>query len=183
MVDKSQKVLSLSAVVVWLSLTPKNPSFRVLGSHIPSLDSRNHSTHGNVSLPNDSLVFDLEIFNPNKRMGIYYSDIKFGVYRAGDGVVGTNSTPGFYQEHKSTTLLKIAIHGSREFLEAKKGGNTDFIIKVETSVMFRIIKWKTKEHHIAYEEQFNDVKMSLNGTVSAGNYAELQNTSKVEVRS
>ncbi|KAI3456409.1 hypothetical protein Pfo_013072 [Paulownia fortunei] len=170
-------VLSLAGVVAWLSLTPKNPYFRISDARFPAIDSNNHSTHRNLSVPNDSLIFDLEIFNPNKRMGIYYSGISLELY-SGGGVVGTNSTPAFYQGHKNTTLLQILIHASQEFWQAMNGGNIDFTIRVETAVMFRIIKWKTKLHQIAYEEEFSN----FNGTVSGGNYAELQNASKVKIR-
>ncbi|KAK6124044.1 hypothetical protein DH2020_042213 [Rehmannia glutinosa] len=141
-------VLCLAGVVAWLSLTPKNPYFRISDAHFPPLDSKNQSTHRNVSVPNNSVVFDLEIFNPNKRMGIYYSVISLELY-SGGRVVGTNS---------------------------------NFAVRVETAVKFRIIKWKTKLRQIAHEEQFNNVKINLNGTVSGGNYAELQNASKVTIR-
>ncbi|KAK6149801.1 hypothetical protein DH2020_017326 [Rehmannia glutinosa] len=176
-------VLCLAGVVAWLSLTPKNPYFRISDAHFPPLDSKNQSTNRNVSVSvlNNSVIFDLEIFNPNKRMGIYYGVISLELY-SGGRVVGTNSTLGFYQRYKNTRVLQIMIRVSREFWQGINGGNVDFMVRVETSVKFRIIKWKTKLRQIAYEEQFNNVKINLNGTVSGGNYAELQNASKVTIR-
>ncbi|KAL2244891.1 NDR1/HIN1-like protein 2 [Sesamum indicum] len=173
-------VLSMAGVVSWLSLTPKNPGFRVSDARFP--DSRNHSMHLNVSVPNNSIIFDLEISNPNKRMGIYYSGINLALF-SGGGVVGTNSIPAFYQGYRNTTLFQILIHASQQFWQATNAGKVDFMVRVETAVKFRIIKWKTKLHQISYEEQFRDVNISLNRTVSGGNYAEakLQNASKVRV--
>ncbi|KAL0442891.1 UNVERIFIED_CONTAM: hypothetical protein Slati_2011800 [Sesamum latifolium] len=173
-------VLSLAGVVSWLSLTPKNPGFRISDLRFP--DFKNHSIHLNVSVPNNSIIFDLEISNPNKRMGIYYSGINLALYRGG-GVVGTNSIPAFYQGYRNRTLFQILIHASQEFWQATNVGKVDFVVRVETAVKFRIIKWKTKLHQISYEEQFRDVNISLNRTVSGGNYAEakLQNASKVTV--
>ncbi|KAK4398987.1 UNVERIFIED_CONTAM: hypothetical protein Sradi_6006300 [Sesamum radiatum] len=174
-------VLSLAGVVSWLSLTPKNPGFRISDARFP--DSKNHSVHLNGSVPNDSIIFDLEISNPNKRMGIYYSGINLALYRAAGGVVGTNSIPAFYQGYRNTTLFQILIHASQEFWQATNVGKIDFKVRVETAVKFRIIKWKTKLHQISYEQQFINVNISLNRTVSGGNYAEtkLENTSKVRV--
>ncbi|KAL6573889.1 hypothetical protein OROHE_001431 [Orobanche hederae] len=161
-------VLCLAGVVVWLSLNPKNPNIRISNLHFPpARDSKNQSSHRNasVSVQNESIIIDLEIFNPNKRMGIYYSVISLELYRSG-GVVGTNSIPAFYQGYKNTMMLRIPIHAGREFWQGVNG--MDFTVRVETDVKFRIIKWKTKLHRIVYEEQFRKVKINTNGTVSGG---------------
>lgn len=174
-------VLSLAGVVSWLSLTPKNPVFRISDAHLPALDfSKNHSAHSNASVPNKSLFFDLEIFNPNTRMGIYYSGISLEFYSNG-GAIGRNSTPAFYQGYNNTTLLHIVIHSDQEFRQTANGGNQDFI-RVTTTVVFRIIKWKTKLRQIAYEEQLSKEKINLNGTVLGGEYTGQQNASNVKIR-
>ncbi|KAG8385698.1 hypothetical protein BUALT_Bualt03G0072200 [Buddleja alternifolia] len=175
-------VLSLAGVVAWLSLTPKNPCFRISDIHFPVLNSKNYTTHSNVSVPNNSLMFNLQVSNPNKRMGIYYSGISLSLY-GGGGIAGANSTPGFYQQHKNTTVFAIMVRATQGFWQGMNGGDMDFAVRVETAVRFRIIKWNTKLRHIEHEEIFNNVRISsLNGTVSSGDYAELQNASKLKTR-
>lgn len=175
-------VLSLAGVVSWLSLTPRNPHIRLSGAQFGIIDAKNHSVRRNVSVPNNPLVLNLEIFNPNKRMGIYYSDMRFELY-SGGALVGTNATPAFYQGYKNTTRLQILIQPRQVFWQVMNGGIVDFLIKVETAVRFRIIKWKTKGHQISYEEHFSKVKTDLNGSVSARKYTEMQNSSKVKITS
>ncbi|KAL3850840.1 hypothetical protein ACJIZ3_012722 [Penstemon smallii] len=172
-------ILSLLGVVAWLSLIPRNPRFRISNVNFPSLNPGNISTTRNVSVQNNSLLFGLEIYNPNERMGIYYNSISLHLYRAG-GVIGTNSTPGFYQGYKDTTLVKLLIRNNQEFWQERRGGGVEFTVRVETEVRFRIIKWKTKMRRIEYEASFSNVKFGLNGTVSGGNYTELHNASKAE---
>ncbi|KAL7130218.1 hypothetical protein ABFS83_13G119600 [Erythranthe nasuta] len=176
-------ILSLAGFVAWLSLIPRSPIFKISDAHFPSPDSQNHSTRSNISVPNRPLIFNLEIFNPNKRMGIYYSGINMELYSGGDGggVVGRNSTPGFYQGHKNTTLLQIVIQANQEIWPRGSGGNLDFV-RFKTGVVFRIIKWKTKLRQIACDEQFSIEKVNNNGTVLGGNYAEQQNASRVKIR-
>ncbi|KAL8468871.1 hypothetical protein ACS0TY_031906 [Phlomoides rotata] len=175
-------VLSLAGVVSWLSLTPRNPHFRLSGSQFTILDSKNHSVRGNISVPNNPLILNLEVFNPNKRMGIYYSDISIELYTGG-ALVGANTTPAFNQGYKNTTVLQILIQPREEFWQVMNGGNVDFLMRVETAVRFRIMKWKTKVHQISYEEQFSKGKSDLNGSVSGRNYTEMQNASKFKIRS
>lgn len=141
-------VLSLVGVVLWLSLTPRNPRFTISDAHFPPL---NHTAHANASLPSNPVVVHLQIFNPNNHMGIDYSGINFKLY-AGDGVVGANSTSAFHQGYKNTTLFQMPIQASQEFWRAMNASpSVDFIVRVETAFRFRIIKWQTKVHHVAHE--------------------------------
>lgn len=175
-------VLCLAGVVSWLSLTPRKPHFRLSGAQFAILDSKNHSVRSNVSVPNNPLIFNLEIFNPNKRMGIYYSDISIELYTGG-ALVGTNTTPAFYQGYKNTTILQIPIQPRQEFWQVMNSGNVDLLMRAKTAVRFRIIKWKTKEQQISYEEQFSKGKSDVNGSISGRNYTEMQNASKFKIRS
>ncbi|KAL3643343.1 hypothetical protein CASFOL_014158 [Castilleja foliolosa] len=136
-------VIGLAGIVAWLSLTPQNPNLRISRTNFP--------------VQNSSMIFDLEVFNPNKRMGIYYSVINLELHTDGD-VVGMNSIPGFYQGYKNNTTLKLVINAGRKFWQ---GGDVDFMVRVKTDVKFRIIRWMTKAHRVIYEERFRNVKIKI----------------------
>lgn len=147
-------VLSLVGVVLWLSLTPRNPRLTISDAHFPSLNLTSHTPRPNASLP---VVVHLQIFNPNNHMGIDYRGIKFKLYTGdGVGVVGANSTSAFYQGYKNTTLFQMPVQASQEFWHAMNATSSiDFIVRVETAFRFRIIKWQTKIHHVAHEARFS----------------------------
>lgn len=139
-------VLILVGVVLWLSLTPRNPRLTISDAHFPSL---------NLTKANLPVVVHLQIFNPNNHMGIDYRGINFKLY-TGDVVVSVNSTSAFYQGYKNTTLFQMPIHASQEFWHAMNATSSiDFIVRVETAFRFRIIKWRTKIHYVAHEARFS----------------------------
>ncbi|XP_075486530.1 NDR1/HIN1-like protein 10 [Primulina tabacum] len=146
-------VLSVACVLSWLSLTPKNPRFQISDTRVLAFDSNNNQS---AYRTDKYLMFNLKILNPNKRMGIFYSGITLNLYEPGCCIVGTNSTPAFYQGYKNTTSLDILIHPTQEGSKAEtNGGNIDYIVGVQTYVRFRIMRWKTKLHQIDYKSIFH----------------------------
>ncbi|XP_051128579.1 uncharacterized protein LOC127249690 [Andrographis paniculata] len=156
-------VLSLSGFVSWICLTPRNPTFGLF-------------LHpGNASSPKSSMIIDLEVTNPNKRMGVYYNEIMLEILGGGNFSIRRNSNPGFYQGFGNVTTLPIHVHDSGELWQ----GTMDLVIKVETDVWFRIMKWKTKTHHIEYKERFNSSKISgVNEAFSGVKNVDLQNATR-----
>lgn len=156
-------------MALWLSFTPRHPHFAILAAGFPPLNSTNASATNNSI----ELVVDLQIFNPNNHVGIDYSGIILKLYM-GDGVVGSNSAPAFYQGYKNTTLFHMQIQAMNAT------SYVDFTVRVETAFRFQIIKWQTKVHHVAHEKRFTKPDVNLNGTVSRGSYyVQLQNALKV----
>ncbi|KZV55185.1 hypothetical protein F511_12772 [Dorcoceras hygrometricum] len=134
-------VLCVACLLSWLSLTPRNPRFQISFES----SSMNQST-------DKHLLFNLRISNPNKRMGIFYSGITLNLYEGCCRVIGTNSTPPFYQGYKNTTSLDILIHATTQ--QGSSDGNIDHIVGVHTDVRFRIMRWKTKLRQIEYKSVF-----------------------------
>ncbi|GER52981.1 late embryogenesis abundant protein [Striga asiatica] len=178
-------VLCLAGVVAWLSLTPKNPNFEISAARLHASDHDNRLSHHNatVRVPNSSVTFELRIFNPNKRMGIYYDPISLELYGKSRVFMGRNSTPGFYQGYKNYTVYEIVVRSGREFWKGiDNGGDLEFVVRVKTNVRFKIIKWKTKARRVVHEEQFNKASIGFNGTFPGRKYAELQNATMVRIR-
>ncbi|CAA0835939.1 Unknown protein [Striga hermonthica] len=178
-------VLSLAGVVAWLSLTPKNPKFgiSVVRLHVHDHDNRSSHHNATVRVPNSSVTFEVRIFNPNKRMGIYYDDISLELYGKSRAFMGRNSTPGFYQGYKNCTVYEIMVRSGREFWRGSdNGGDVEFVVRIETNVRFKIIKWKTETRRVVHEEQFDKASTGFNGTFPGRKYAELQNATMVSIR-
>lgn len=135
-------VVSLVGVALWLSLTPRNPRLTI-----------SHTT------TTTSIVVCLKIFNPNSHMGIDYSGISFKLYTS-SGVIAANSTSGFRQGYKNTTLFHMPMQTKQKLWNASS--DVGFKLRVETAFRFRIIKWRTRVHQIACEQRYG--KASIKGT-------------------
>ncbi|THF96772.1 protein NDR1-like [Camellia sinensis] len=143
-------VLGLASVVVWLSLIPKNPVFTVADIYIPALNTSNSTVQQHELNRNTSLIFTLQISNPNKGMGIFYDDILITLFHV-DDTIGTKTIPGFYQGHKKNLLLDVLINGDTVFWRGIADRVFGLRLFVETKVKYKVFRWKTKHHWMVCE--------------------------------
>ncbi|KAF3620679.1 hypothetical protein FXO38_32232 [Capsicum annuum] len=157
-------VLCLTSIVIWLCLVPKNPIFTIVDFSFLFFNIKNSSLHSD----NNSVILNLEIFNPNKGKSIYYNDINFALNYNGL-VVGKNSTKGFYQGHKIITRKEVQMYIVDELFwqEIGNGRSIDFVVGLETTVKFKILAWRTKPRWLKYVAYMSNVTMSTNGTISS----------------
>ncbi|KAL6990836.1 hypothetical protein U1Q18_008957 [Sarracenia purpurea var. burkii] len=137
--------------VIWLSFIPKNPTFTIEDLYVPALNSSNSTVvHRREVVANTSLAFNFQISNPNKGMGIHYSDIFVTLYHR-DATIGLISVPGFYQAHKKSfrRSVRIDIHGP--FFRGIADGFVDARLRLETAVEFQIFRWKMKKRQMVLE--------------------------------
>ncbi|KAI3710434.1 hypothetical protein L2E82_40215 [Cichorium intybus] len=143
-------VLSLTAVVIWLSTKPGNPKFTITAIHIPQTGNRNITKiQENETVGNNSVVFDLEITNPNNGMTICYVEIDVRLYNGGV-LAGSKSLGSFCEGRKKTVTEEVLIDADR-VSRAGNGSHAGLRVTVETMVIYNILKWKTKVHHIGFE--------------------------------
>ncbi|XP_075091883.1 protein NDR1-like [Nicotiana tabacum] len=155
-------VLSLISLVMWLCLIPRNPIFTLVDFSFLDLNVKNSSLLGD----NNSVILNLEIFNPNKGMSIYYNDINFTLNYNGL-VVGRSSTQGIYQGHKNIARKEVQMYNVDElFWQGIGNGSIDFVVRFETKVKLKIFKWRTKLRQINYVAYMSNMTMSSNGTIS-----------------
>ncbi|OMO76728.1 Late embryogenesis abundant protein, LEA-14 [Corchorus capsularis] len=96
----------LMLFLLWLILAPKQPIYKVVdvymishsdGSNSTVGDSKDHSTFIGGSSSNFdqniSIILNIQISNPNKKIGINHDDIKVSLYNT-DNFVGNNSVAG-----------------------------------------------------------------------------------------
>ncbi|KAK4360982.1 hypothetical protein RND71_019934 [Anisodus tanguticus] len=162
-------VLCLTSVVIWLCLIPRNPIFTIVDFSFLVLNNKNSSLHAD----NNSVILNLEIFNRNKGMSIYYDAINVALNYNGL-VVGKNSTKGFYQGHKNIIRKEVQMYIVDElFWQGIGNGSIDFVVGLETTVKFKIFAWRTKQRGLNYVAYMSNATMSINGTISSENLVKL----------
>lgn len=153
-------VLGFVFVVIRLTLTPKNPVFSITDIYITTSKSLNSTLHQNASL-----IFNLETYNPNKGFGIYYDEINITFYY-NEVVVGTNSSPAFYQGFKENSIREVVVNAEEGIWRGISGGKMELRVAVETAVRYRIFRRKMKHHPFTFE---GHLTVGSNGTISGGN--------------
>lgn len=168
-------VLSLTSLVIWQSLIPKSPILAIRDILILTSLGQNSTLQHESLLCNTSLIFNLEITNPNKGIGIYYDNINMILFRS-NLVVGTKSMPAFYQGHKKVTSLEVLVNADQKHCKGIPSGNIDLRVAAKTAIVYeyRIFRWKTKHRQMGFEGYMT---LSPNGT-SSGNNTELHKTMK-----
>ncbi|XP_015883649.3 NDR1/HIN1-like protein 3 [Ziziphus jujuba] len=130
------------AAIILLSITPNSPIYTIT------------DVRGNFSLlnqtsfiRNNSLIFNIEISNPNNRIGVYFDYIHMTLNHNGSTVGNEQHVPGFYQGFKWTTPCKVAVKADQKFLKwVAGGGTTELRVGLKTVVRYEIFGWKTKHH-------------------------------------
>ncbi|GFZ03189.1 hypothetical protein Acr_15g0017970 [Actinidia rufa] len=106
--------------------------------------------HRGELIANTSLVFNLQVSNPNKGMGIYYNEIYITLYMR-DVSIGTKSILAFYQPHKKSFRYDVQINAGKQFWRGIGNGFVDLRLVVETAVKYQIFRWKTKSRQMVLE--------------------------------
>ncbi|KAF8414085.1 hypothetical protein HHK36_002084 [Tetracentron sinense] len=155
-------VLALASTVIWLSLQPKSPLYTIADVYVPALDVRNTTfPRGGVGR-NSTIIFNVQISNPNKGIGIYYDEINFTLYYS-EAVMGVCSIPSFYQGHSKTTQSEVSVHTQKQFWEAISNGTVvDFMVDLAAVVRYKRFCSKTKHHQMDLQAH---VPVSSNGTI------------------
>lgn len=145
-------VWSLTAVVIWLSTRPRSPKFTISNVYVPQMGYQNLSkVQQNESIvQNNSLVFILDITNPNDGMTICYVDIIMSLHNGGL-LIGNKSLGTFCQGHKKTVTEEVLIDVDQQLQRANNGDGEGLRVTIETMIKYHILKWKTKIHHIGFE--------------------------------
>ncbi|XP_038689017.1 protein NDR1-like [Tripterygium wilfordii] len=143
-------VLCMSSVVIWLSLRPKIPVYKVTNAYAPALDRWNSTFHLNRVSKNNSISLQLEISNPNKRIGVYYNEINVTLC-SGKSVIGTKTLPGFFQGYRNSTAAKVLVDADQKTWRGVKVKHMNLTVRLETAVQYKIFRYKTRHHLMDFE--------------------------------
>lgn len=121
--------------------------------YIPALNQQNSTE----AIRNNSVAsLNVELSNPNERIGIYYNTIIITLHYK-DAVIGTNSLTGFYQGYEKATSIGVLLNTTDDHQLLRRGvftGNntTVEIIRVclKTAVRYKIFLLNTKHHRMDF---------------------------------
>ncbi|RWR93456.1 Late embryogenesis abundant protein [Cinnamomum micranthum f. kanehirae] len=161
--------LGLTALFMWLSFRPSKPKFSISEFHIPALNKTSiPNLTSQIPPTNTSIFFNLKLENPNKDKGIYYDALNLTFYYGlNHSRIGNASIPAFYQGYKKTAHKQDKLSTEeRAFWEnatrvVSEGGKAAFQVRMETSVRYKIVGFKTVRHHLNLTD---DVKVNDHGT-------------------
>ncbi|KAK9689101.1 hypothetical protein RND81_09G035400 [Saponaria officinalis] len=141
--------LALTALFLWLSLRPSNPTFSINQFYVFTLNNNTNNNH--------TIFYDLKLNNNNNDKGIYYDALNLTFYYKFSNFsyypIGSGNYTGFYQGHgKHTDRVGVVVMRSGVvvkwendvFETVSKNGVVVFRVEVVTAVRFRIVFWKTK---------------------------------------
>ncbi|XP_022714602.1 NDR1/HIN1-like protein 2 [Durio zibethinus] len=166
----------LMSILIWLILRPKHPVYKVVDVYISHLDARNSTfydgrnltfQHGwnstvnhsgkystfhrrsNSSHQNISIILEIEISNPNKKIGIYHDDIKVALHH-NDSFIGNNSIAGFHQGYSKTTFCEVKVNADQQSWEGimDRRVNLKICLKSGVQYVYDIFRYRTNRHQL-----------------------------------
>ncbi|XP_041026849.1 NDR1/HIN1-like protein 6 [Juglans microcarpa x Juglans regia] len=176
-------ILGFFSVVIWVSVTPKSPIYLITNAYIPAFDARNSTSNHSHNTP---FFLNLDFFNPNEKMSIYYSDICITLYYStssstdADHLIGSSSLPGFYQGYKETTPYEVVVNADQQLWKGNNitNGTKEFKVFMENDVKYKIVGLiKVKHQYRIYKEAY--VSVDSNGKMIGEKNIKLHHTSKI----
>ncbi|ERN16142.1 NDR1/HIN1-like protein 10 [Amborella trichopoda] len=140
-------IFGLVSLIFWLVLRPKVPEYTVQSASISQFNLSDSKLTANWNVT-------LNSFNGNKKMGIYYDEIRVSLYY-GSELLSQTGLPPFYQETKNSTVLIARFASDGDFvgdevgkkMSAQKGnGNVEFNVRLAAWVRFNTGGWRTRRH-------------------------------------
>ncbi|KAG9454168.1 hypothetical protein H6P81_007072 [Aristolochia fimbriata] len=144
-------IAGIITFVLWLSLRPHRPRFRVQSFSFPALTQE-------TGFQDAEITFDVSDRNPNQNVGIYYDSMVGTLYYRDKAIGGTPLLFPFYQPSKNTTMIHGVLNGSNnltvtdqlwtQFMTDRAAGNVGFLLELTAAIRFKISSWGTKPHRM-----------------------------------
>ncbi|KMS98507.1 hypothetical protein BVRB_4g092000 [Beta vulgaris subsp. vulgaris] len=139
----------LTALFLWLSLRPSNPTCSIENFDVFILNKTANSTFKN----NHTILYDLKLNNKgNKDKGIYYDTLNLTFYYKPNltliNTLGNATYVPFYQGYGKNTHRKGSIDARGVKWENATATTAVFRVELNTLVRFKIVFWKTKRHRL-----------------------------------
>ncbi|XP_004295247.1 PREDICTED: uncharacterized protein LOC101315418 [Fragaria vesca subsp. vesca] len=156
-------LLGLLALVLWLSLRPKSPSYTIVDITIPSSGLENGEQNG-------SIVYILEIENSNKDSSIFY-DTSVLTFYYGQDKVAEKTIPPFHQGRRKTRSELGDMDANPQVWRAVRksisNATVEFKVTLLTKIRYKTWGIKSKRHG-----------QDLQGTIPIGKDGKLSGKKK-----
>nr|WIW57588.1 late embryogenesis abundant protein LEA18 [Pinus tabuliformis] len=149
-------IIAIACGILYLVIQPKIPKYSV-----DSLRITNFSINADLTT-NCQFAVNVRARNPNKKIGIYYLDNSHLALSYAGTEVCTGALPVFYQGHKNTTLLDVALSGTGARLtsavvstlkEQQQKASVPLNLKADVPVKIKL--WKLKSMKIKVRVQWD----------------------------
>ncbi|XP_026435713.1 protein NDR1-like [Papaver somniferum] len=163
---------TLLALVLWISLRPKNPTYTIVAFSInptsSSTDIAQQNTTSSESSSNGTAIvsLNLEIENPNDDSSIYYDNVNVTVYY-GEEEVGGTEIPSFHQGKGESHQFAKTVRTRGKILQAISNRTAEFRVGLITRIRFKTSGLKTKRN-----------RMDLQGHVQVGSDGKISKKKK-----
>nr|WIW57586.1 late embryogenesis abundant protein LEA16 [Pinus tabuliformis] len=159
-------IIAIACGILYLVFQPRIPKYSV-----DSIRISNFSINADLST-NCQFAVNVRARNPNKEIGIYYLDNSHLAVSYSGTEVCTGALPVFYQGHKNTTLLDVALSATGARLtsavvstlkEQQQKASVPLNLKADVPVKIKLGKLKSMK--IKVRVQWDLVVDRLNGNV------------------
>lgn len=134
--------------VIWLTVTPKHPVYKVTDVYISPVFLNSTSRQQVVT----AIILSIEISNGNEKIGFVYDEAYLALYNADIGI-GSGNLSGFYQEKRNRTTereVRVDVE-EQKYVRGILGRRFDMKVCLETKVQYTILDFTTKHHQMSYE--------------------------------
>jgi hypothetical protein len=142
-------LLGILAICLWLILRPRPPQYTIVDFSIPQ------SSLVNKEGQNGTILYNLEIENPNTDSTLYYDDI-FLTFYFGQDTVGEKRIPAFHQGGKRTRQMIDYVDGNPRVWKSLLNAlisNAKAELKAGLLTRIRYKTWGKKSKHLKLELQ------------------------------
>lgn len=152
-------LLGILALGLWLILRPRSPKYTIVDFSIPQSSLVKDGQNGTI-------LYNLEIENPNEDSSIYYDDILFAFY-FGQDTVGERTIPSFHQGIGKTRQVMDRVDVNprvwKSLLNAISNATADVKVGLSTKFRYKTLGKKSKHHKLELEGQ---LKVGSDGKIS-----------------
>ncbi|KAG7962793.1 hypothetical protein I3843_09G084500, partial [Carya illinoinensis] len=152
-------LLGILALGLWLILRPRSPKYTIVDFSIPQSSLVKDGQNGTI-------LYNLEIENPNEDSSIYYDDILFAFY-FGQDTVGERTIPSFHQGIGKTRQVMDRVDVNprvwKSLLSAISNATADVKVGLSTKFRYKTLGKKSKHHKLELEGQ---LKVGSDGKIS-----------------
>ncbi|XP_077211535.1 protein NDR1-like [Tasmannia lanceolata] len=129
--------LGVVAFLCWVSVRPKSPTYTVVELYIPT------------GLNTTTISFDLEIYNPNKKAGIYFDNMNITLVY-GNHTLDPATIESFFLGHHKIARRTESVTADRHFwravFRAVSNGTAYLNVGLATKVRYQILGRMTKHY-------------------------------------
>lgn len=141
---------TIMLVLLLIVVQPRAPKYDIDNLRISGINSSGDA----LSLTSIETTFQFVVRNPNKKMSVYYDEIKAYVQIMGLNLGDVELPSGFHQGHKNTTItdgyvrsgvLSVDTSTQTALRDAERAGRVPVYVQVNVKSRLKVWSWKSRK--------------------------------------